>query len=155
MTLIATCRLGNSSGHANRNAVKFGRTFTTRSQRLTHFRLVAGNRILQTHAPIPAKPMRVYKVRPRKDHRGVALRWSWPWPSFGARPMESRLKSYFAYAMVAFLAACQTTNQGSPRNQSAAVNGPSDSPSSRYETEGLNPFAEGINWSHGGSFIGP
>jgi hypothetical protein len=97
----------------------------------------------------------IYEVRPRKDKRDVALRSSWPRLSFGTRPMESPLKSYFAYAMVAFLAACQTTNQGSPRNQSAAVNGPSDSPSSRYETEGLNPFPERTFWSHGGSVRGP
>ena len=56
--------------------------------------------------------------------------------------------------MVAFLVACQTTNQGSSRNQSAAMNGPSDSPS-QYGTEGLNPFPERINWSHGGSVRGP
>jgi hypothetical protein len=99
--------------------------------------------------------MHAYEVRPRKDKRGVALRSSWPWLSFVARPMKSRLKSYLGCAMVAFLAACQTTNQGSPRNQSAAPSGPSDSPSSRYETEGLNSFTERINWSHGGSVRGP
>jgi hypothetical protein len=84
--------------------------------------------------------------------RGPAL-----WLNFVARPMENRLKSYFVYGMVAFLAACQTppaSNQGSPRN--AALVGGSSSPSSPYETEDFNPFQHSpIQWSHGGSTRGP
>jgi hypothetical protein len=68
--------------------------------------------------------------------------------------MESRLKSHFVYGMVAFLAACQTppaSNQGSLRNEPAALNGQSDSRSSPYETEDFNPFQQSeIQWSHGG-----
>ena len=56
-----------------------------------------------------------YEVHRRKDKRGIALRWSWPWLNSGARPMESCLKTYFAYSIVALLAACQTTNQGRAR----------------------------------------
>ena len=99
--------------------------------------------------------MHAYEVRPRRDHRGVACARRSLWLSFVARAMEGRLKSYFGYAMVAFLAACQTTNQGSPRNQPAALNGSSQPPSSRYETEDLNPSPETIQWSHGGSVRGP
>jgi hypothetical protein len=81
------------------------------------------------------------------------------WLNFVARPMENRLKSYFVYGMVAFLAACKTppaSNQGSTRNEAAALNGQSDARSSPYETEDFNPFQQSkIQWSHGGSVRGP
>jgi hypothetical protein len=52
--------------------------------------------------------------------------------------MENRLKSYFVYGMVAFLAARQTppaSNQGALPNKPAALIGESASPSSQYEVD--------------------
>jgi hypothetical protein len=75
------------------------------------------------------------------------------WLNFVARPMENRLKSYFVYGMVAFLAACQAppaSNQGSPRN--AALNGQSASPSSQYEIDSFGPLqAPNFHDLHGAS----
>src|SRR5262249_18918376 len=63
--------------------------------------------------------------------------------SFAVTLMESFLKSSFAYAAAALVAACQTTqtsHQGSAPNEPAAVAGPSASTPNRYQVDSFGPL---------------